>query len=131
MSKLNDDVIFLILKELSNDRKLLYSCLLVNRTWCEKAVPILWNKPYCLKYNAKKILFNVILLHLSEESRKILKTKEIDFFVETHQKPLFNYINFWRHLNLCHLESMIENNVERPKISTVKNEIMKSLPIYM
>ncbi|RGB25485.1 hypothetical protein C1646_771652 [Rhizophagus diaphanus] len=35
MSKLNEDVIFLILKELQNDPSSLYSCLLINRTWCE------------------------------------------------------------------------------------------------
>jgi hypothetical protein len=62
MSKLNEDVIFLILKELSGDRKSLYSCLLINRTWCEIAVLILWNNPYCRTDDAMKILFNVILL---------------------------------------------------------------------
>ena len=45
MSKLNKDVVFLILKELQNDGKSLYSSLLVNRIWCEAALPVLWNDP--------------------------------------------------------------------------------------
>src|SRR5438046_2368272 len=67
---LNKDVLFLIFEELKNDKKSLYSCLLVNRTWCTTAVPILWKNPseqYFITNNSKNILFNVILLHLSEE----------------------------------------------------------------
>jgi hypothetical protein len=127
MSKLNNDIIFLILKEFSNDLNLLNSCLLVNKTWCEIAVPILWNDPFCRTVRAKKRLLRVILLHLSEESREYLKTQEIDLFVEIHQQPLFNYINFWRHLNLRNLEDIINHieNVEMSKISIVMNETMK------
>src|SRR5688572_16188446 len=111
MSKLNEDVLFLILEELQDDRKSLYSCLLVNRTWCETAVPILWKNPgqcYPFSTDAKNLaLFNIILLHLSEESRDILKNKEIHLFTEPYRRPLFNYIIFWRHLNLHLLNSMM------------------------
>src|SRR5204862_1714539 len=103
MSKLNKDVLFLILVELQNDRKSLYSCLLVNRTWCETTVPILWKIPgqYYPTEKAMNILFNVIILHLSEESRNILKNQGIDFFTtRKYQRPLFNYICYWRYLNL-------------------------------
>src|ERR1041385_1352461 len=107
MSKLNRDVLFLILEGLSNDRKSLHSCLLVNRTWCEATIPILWNNPlkFCQTKDAKNILLNVILLHLSEELRDTLKNKEIDL-LESYQRPLFNYINYWRHLNLRILKRM-------------------------
>src|SRR5205809_5154054 len=98
MPEPNKDVLFLILVELQNDRKSLYSCLLVNRTWCETTVPILWKNPLkiCPTYNKRK-LFKVILLHLPEESRE---NQELDLFIELHQRPLFNYISFWRYLNL-------------------------------
>ena len=73
MLKLNKDVLLLILEELQDDNKSLYSCLLVNRTWCETTVSILWKIPgrIHLTGKAESILFNVILLHLSEESREI------------------------------------------------------------
>src|SRR5437762_9647209 len=106
MSKLNKDILFLIFVELQNDTKSLYSCLLVNKTWCETTVPILWKNP--LKFcptGKKRILFDIILLHLPKESRSILKNHGIDLFTELHQRPLFNYISFWRHLNLSILDN--------------------------
>src|SRR6266542_913572 len=70
MLELVEDVLFLILDELQGDRKSLYSCILVNRTWCKITVPILWNNPgrNYLTDNAMNKLFNVIILHLSKES---------------------------------------------------------------
>src|SRR5204863_3549286 len=122
--------LFLIFEELKNDEKFLYSCLLVNRTWCITAVPILWRDPdqcYLLSDNSKNILFNVILLHLSEESRDILKNQGInDIITETYQRPLFNYINFWKYLNLSFIESMIfSKNFENSKVSIIRSEILK------
>ena len=106
---LNKDVLFLIFEELKNDKKSLYSCLLVNRTWCITAVSILWKNPGYIHITTKEeILFNVILLHLSEESRDILKSQGINNLItETYQCPLFNYINFWKYLNLQVLERII------------------------
>ncbi|PKY18354.1 hypothetical protein RhiirB3_431149 [Rhizophagus irregularis] len=112
MLKLNRDIIFLILKELQNDHKSFYSCLLVNRTWCEMAVPILWRDPAkifgcCLNIKPFKNIFNVILSHLSEESRDYLKIQGIDVFKEIYHQPLFNYISFWKCLDLCFLDYMV------------------------
>src|SRR6266536_2723882 len=109
MSKLNKDLLFLISENLQDDRISLYSCILINRTWFEATVPILWKIPgrTPLTNKANNILFNVILLHLSEESRNILKNQGIDLFTETTKKPLFNYISLWRYLNLQLLENMI------------------------
>src|SRR3954452_20451456 len=89
MSKLNKDVLLLIFEGLQNDRFSIYSCLLVNRTWCDTAVPILWKNPgrFCATGDKKNLLFDVILLHLSEESRDILKNQEIDLFKGPHQQP--------------------------------------------
>src|SRR2546423_14383267 len=116
MLSINEDVLFLIIKELRNDRKSLHSCLLIDRTWCEATIPILWKNPwkFCRIDSAKSILlFNVILLHLSEESRENLKKQKIDLFLAvTHQRPLFNYISFWRYLNLYLLERMIMKRLE-------------------
>ena len=126
MSKLNKDVLHLILVELQNDRKSLYSCLLVNRTWCKTAVLILWKNPLILcPTRNKRILFDVILLHLPEESRDILKNHGIDLFTELHQRPLFNYISFWKHLNLSILDSMIIS--VKSKTSIIRSEILKLL----
>src|SRR4051794_7651010 len=107
MLKLDEDVLYLILKEFQNDRKSLYSCLMVNRAWCKTTIPILWINPHPTDSAKITMLFNIILSHLSEESREILKNKEIFLLTEINQRPLFDYISFWRHLNLYILESMI------------------------
>src|SRR6266480_7472818 len=127
MPKLNKDIIFLILEELQNDRKSLYSCLMVNRTWCETTVPILWKNPlkFCPTKDKRK-LFNVMLLYLSEKSRDILRNQEIDIFTELHQRPLFNYISLWRYLNLSILDNMIISAV-KSKAPFIRSEILKLL----
>src|SRR2546430_1916226 len=102
MWSLNNDVLFLIFKELKDDKKSLYSCLLVNRTWCITAVPILWKNPetYDELLSMNK-LFNVILLNLSEDSRDILKNLGINNpLTEKYKPPLFNYTNFLKYLDL-------------------------------
>ncbi|GBB88580.1 hypothetical protein RclHR1_15110003 [Rhizophagus clarus] len=137
LKQLNDDIIFLILKELKDDNKTIYSCLFVNRIWCKMTVPILWNDPvkqfrtYPSK-NVYIILFNVLFLHLSEKSRNNLKNQGIDLFIEAYQKPLFNYISYWKHLNLYFLESMMMNvdkNIEKSKTSIVRNELLNLFDI--
>ena len=109
MLRLNKDVLFLVIEDLQNDRKSLHSCLLVDRTWCEITIPILWKNPwkFCSIDSAESILlFNVILSHLSEESKENLKQK-IDLSAVAHQQPLFNYISFCRYLNLYILGGQI------------------------
>ncbi|RGB41685.1 hypothetical protein C1646_810535 [Rhizophagus diaphanus] len=134
MTKLYEDVLILILEELQYDKKTLYSCLLVNRTWCEKTVSILWK--FLGQYhtnsadniNSLNTLFNVIIKHLSKESKDFLKNRGIELFKETDQKkPLFNYINFLKCLDLQLLERMLTciKNVEDYKISIIRNEILK------
>ena len=99
MSRLNEDVLFLMIGEFQNDIKSLHSCLLVNRTWCKATIPVLWKNPYKFRLTneATNMLLNVILLHLPEESKDILKKNQvINLFVESSQQPSFNYISFWR-----------------------------------
>src|SRR6266516_1455151 len=107
MSKLNGDVLYLIFEELQDDKETLYSCISINKTWCETIIPILWRNPwkYYLKGKKKKSLLNVIISHLQDELKKnlkkSLKNKKIDFFTNSYQRSLlFDYISFCKHLNL-------------------------------
>src|SRR4051812_42207151 len=94
MSKLNNDVLSLILKELQNNSGPLYSCLLVNRTWCEITVPMLWKDPWIyLECKKKQIQFNVIISHLSNEAKENLRIQGLNL-PGIQQKPFFNYISF-------------------------------------
>ncbi|GES74754.1 hypothetical protein GLOIN_2v1881634 [Rhizophagus clarus] len=98
MSELNRDVLYLIFEQLQDNKKILYSCLLVSKTWCETIIPILWKNPWeCL--NKKKVK---LLLSLS-----------------------FNYISYCRHLNLDEILRIINENInEESIILNVQNEIL-------
>src|SRR5438094_5794505 len=124
MFKLNRDVLYLILKELQNDKKTLFSCLTVNKTYCEIIIPIIWKDPW--KYlKGKKLLLNVIISHLSDESRDNLKSQGVDFLINPYQRPLFNYISFCRHLNLDKLNEIFNTieHLDEFSIINVKKEI--------
>ncbi|PKY61628.1 hypothetical protein RhiirA4_486853 [Rhizophagus irregularis] len=128
MSKLNKDILYLIFEELQDDTKTLYSSLSVNKTWCELIVPILWRNPWKFLTNRSEILlFNVIISHLSDESKNNLMIQDNDLFKILLQKPLFNYISFCRHLNLNSIDLIIyfiERNYSKSNISVIKNEIL-------
>jgi hypothetical protein len=127
MLHLNRDVFLLIFEELKNDRNSLFSCLFVDRNWCEMVVPILWRNPWTRQEGQKYItLFNVILSHLSEESRHNLNNQGINLITETYQRPLFNYIYFWKYLEISFLESIISSKqVEKSEKFIIKSEIFK------
>src|SRR3954454_16146924 len=107
MLKLNKDVLYLILQELREDKKTLHSCLLISKTWCEIIIPILWEDPWKhLKKEKKKLFLNVIISHLSDNSRNYF-CQDTDFLTNSYKRPLFNYISFCRYLNLSDIEGII------------------------
>jgi hypothetical protein len=109
MSRLNRDVLYLIFEELKDDKMTLFSYLLVNRTWCEMIIPILWKDPWkFLKFEREKSLFNVIVSHLSDESRNNLRK----FLTNSHKKPLFDYISFCKTLDLYRIKKIIDTSID-------------------
>ncbi|GBB96298.1 hypothetical protein RclHR1_02720013 [Rhizophagus clarus] len=126
MSKLNKDILYLIFEKLQNDKKALPSCMLINKTWCEIIIPILWKNPWkFLKRNKEKILLNVIISHLSEKSKNKIRIKCNDNLINSAQNPLFNYISFCKHLNLNVIQKLIYTIKERSKLQIIRKEIFK------
>src|SRR5438034_4068147 len=125
MSKLNRDVLYFIFESFQDDKKTLHTCLLINKTWCEIIVPILWRNPWkFLKKEKEKMLFNIIISHLSDELKNNLKiqSNNNNILINSYKRPLFNYIRFCRHLNLKYLDDMNDTIKEEFKIS-IENEI--------
>ncbi|RIA95089.1 hypothetical protein C1645_817207 [Glomus cerebriforme] len=123
MLKLNKDVLYLIFEELIDDKKILCSCLLVNKDWCKMVIPILWRDPWkSLTKEKEKLLLNVVVSHLSDESRKrLIKRKLLSSLY--YQKPLFDYISFCRHLNLIVIQKIINSNYKKSKLLIIQKEI--------
>jgi hypothetical protein len=116
MAKLVADVLLLIFVELQEDPASLYSCILVNKTWCPIALPILWRDlSYTQKnpitYNKKvslKKLFNTLTNFLSSESL-LLKNGVTKL---PSKRPLFNYMSYLNHISSTFINDMIQTLVE-------------------
>ncbi|RIA82753.1 hypothetical protein C1645_834883 [Glomus cerebriforme] len=109
MSKLNKDILFLLFEELQSDSKSLFSCLLVNRLWCETAIPILWKNPwnYDINYKNKSYLFAIIAFYLPISIKEFLMRQGINFPPILYQSLLFNYLSFCRGINVTIINSII------------------------
>ncbi|RIA82240.1 hypothetical protein C1645_513276 [Glomus cerebriforme] len=124
--KLNEDILYLIFKTFQDHKPTLYSCLLVNKTWCEIIIPILWRDPWKNLDRSRKdvSLLSVIVSYFSKELRNNLR-QNIIFLKNSYQRPLFNYINFCKHLNFNEIERILLNIINAKfKISLIKNEII-------
>ncbi|CAB4414815.1 unnamed protein product [Rhizophagus irregularis] len=132
MSNLNVDILFLIFEELQYDsstrniRNTLYSCLLVNKTWCSVIIPILWKNPWSDNTSNK----NVIISHLSNEAKENLSNqiKNGKNASTILQRPLYNYVSFCKYLDFYYLDKLLfhyTRNIERSKKSFIADEILK------
>ncbi|GBB88268.1 hypothetical protein RclHR1_14800003 [Rhizophagus clarus] len=126
MSKLKD-ILLIIFEELEDDQRSLFSCLLVNKLWCESAVIFLWRNPwrYYLGFCQEKFLYNTILLFLSDETKEFLKLKGIEIPPSSQNPPLFDYLSFCRHLNVVKINSIIHLSDYKKYI--VEQEVYKLL----
>ncbi|EXX72960.1 uncharacterized protein OCT59_012785 [Rhizophagus irregularis] len=102
MSKLNKDILYLIFEEFQNDSKSLFSCLMVNRIWCETVIPILWRNPWCydINYFSKNYLLAIITSYLSDDIKEYLTKQEIQLPLISYQPLLFDYLSFCRSINV-------------------------------
>src|SRR5438067_4542899 len=97
MSKLDKDILFLIFEELQDDSKSLFSCLMVNRIWCETVIPILWRNPWCydINYSNKSYLFTIIISsYLFDDTKEFLTRQGIQLPSILYQSLLFDYLSF-------------------------------------
>ncbi|GET66158.1 hypothetical protein GLOIN_2v1880335 [Rhizophagus irregularis DAOM 181602=DAOM 197198] len=108
---LNQDCLTLIIEKLYESKhNSLFSCLLVNRIWCRIVIPIIWKDPWFILskinneeifFKNSKLLLNIILLHLSKESRNYLENQGINLFKKLNfQKNtlLFDYLTFSKYI---------------------------------
>src|ERR1051325_1116774 len=101
MFQLNDDCLNEIFEHLKDDEEDLYSCLLVNRRWCEFFVKILWRKVWN---------YDTLIACLPTESKKILYKNGIS--ITTIKPPMFNYAAFCTVLSDIHLRCGIKRFLE-------------------
>src|SRR3954447_4694822 len=101
MSKLNKDILLLIFEELQDDSVSLFSCLMVNRIWCETVIPVLWRNPwrYCINYH-KSCLFGIFISCLPNDIKEFLTSVGIQLPPISYQSRLFDYFSFCKSINV-------------------------------
>ncbi|GBC06391.1 hypothetical protein RclHR1_00680035 [Rhizophagus clarus] len=110
MSKLNKDILALIFEELQKDSKSLFSCLMVNRLWCETVIPILWRNPWCyagVDYSNKNYLFFIISCYLFNDIKEFITEQRIQLPSSSNQSLLFDYLSFCRSIDINTINSII------------------------
>src|SRR5436305_6710442 len=112
MSQLPADCLNEIFEYLKGEKKALYSCLLVNRLWCEISVRILWSSVWN---------YDTLIACLPNESKEILYKNGIIPSTSTSKPALFNYVAFIKNLEI---DKVIENIYYKPPILNNKKCIL-------
>jgi len=116
-----------IIEHLEQDTISLGSCLLVNRSWCEVAVRILWkhvwNVEYkkCQEYVPLPIL-RILTSCLSNESKGFLCENRISIPAPTFKSLQFNYISFIKTLLFYEIDCIVEDALITLQINLPNNK---------
>ncbi|CAB5189569.1 hypothetical protein RhiirA5_422267 [Rhizophagus irregularis] len=101
-SELNYDCLQNIFKifEYNNDQDILFKCILVNRSWCESAIPYLWKDPFSIvrkRENSRKLLTTIIsMFPFDKIIEEKLKLYEYELIHLNYKQSFYNYLNFCR-----------------------------------
>ncbi|CAJ0888285.1 17574_t:CDS:2 [Entrophospora sp. SA101] len=115
--KLTGDCLRIVLKELEEDKDTLYSCLLVNKLWCELTVEVLWSQPFRItRSSPSSKLIEIYMRFLSAEQIQKIKQEtgtllineeeyndDYDYFGATVFLPMFDYPIFLKNLSYLDL----------------------------
>ncbi|CAG8735119.1 755_t:CDS:2, partial [Ambispora leptoticha] len=156
MSKLVPDVLLEIFRYLINKRnnvssnhgKDLFHCLLVNRTWCNVAVPLLWSDPFTetsrFVTNVDNMIFSTLISCLPTTKMQELENDGIHIKKIKYEFAAFQYTRFLRSLNFSKLlgitkecvtkqSNIINNNmiititIDNLDVITSMNKIIRAL----
>ncbi|PKY48776.1 hypothetical protein RhiirA4_464465 [Rhizophagus irregularis] len=132
MASLVRDVLLLIFTEL-NDLDSLHSCSLVNKNWCQVAVPLLWKSfsdtyenPYNYKRESRKKFYNVIAHFLPNNPKDLLPQNNILLPLNKFPKePMFKYMDFLTSLSTVWIEDMAKLLINDEVGSKYKERILE------
>ncbi|GBB95539.1 hypothetical protein RclHR1_25580002 [Rhizophagus clarus] len=132
MVQLVPDVLLLIFAELQNYPSSLYSCILVNSSWCCVAVPILWkfisygyDAPSDHKLESREKLYNVIAHFLPNGPKDPLSKNNISLPLNKFpRKPMFEYMKYFTRIHPGWIRDMIQLSINEG--STHKKNVLES-----
>ncbi|CAI2178657.1 9819_t:CDS:2 [Funneliformis geosporum] len=89
--------------------KSLYHCVLVNRNWCQNAIPVLWANPFRFLTEDRKAITEVILMYMAclDENKKKELFLGAKIPKEVAKTPMFNYPSYLKILDYWELVNSI------------------------
>ncbi|GBB91899.1 hypothetical protein RclHR1_19320003 [Rhizophagus clarus] len=102
------------------DINTLYSCLLINRAWCEHIIPLLWKNPFnIIKKNPRKLV-SIYFNFCDEQTKSIIR-------IVNHNKTLIKYPSYLQKVSFMKiydatLDLVLFNN------NKAENEKIQSFP---
>src|SRR5436190_23320001 len=97
-----------------DDTKTLFSVLMVNRSWCENGVFILWKNPFNFKSSENRSFpFKIILTLLSYNDEEPIKSLKSSSTIPILKSTTFNYPSFIKIINLTIMCQMINSFAEK------------------
>ncbi|CAG8691607.1 15734_t:CDS:2, partial [Acaulospora colombiana] len=106
-ARLPADCLYDIFNLLKDDIKSLHSCILVNRLWCEIAIPYLWAHPFAQSTPPPASLINIFIACLSDADRHELIENGIRIPSQYRKAPTFNYASFIPNLSMERLYTTV------------------------
>src|SRR5436190_19713632 len=103
---LTNDCLIEIFRDFKDDPRTLHSCALVNKNFCELAIPLLWHNPFAFTrkiYNKALLIRTYLCLSIVDDSTKPrLKIHNLP-------KPFFEYHKFLRGFELSSFQLGLKN----------------------
>ncbi|EXX62250.1 hypothetical protein RhiirA1_539860 [Rhizophagus irregularis] len=124
-SKILPELLDEILQYFHQDYKTLYSCILVNRLWCNLAIPLLWENPFSIEFPKNYHFIEIYLYNLNDDD----KTKLIQYGMNKDLFPLntlFKYPSFIKHLDINKISKSIEYWEVTIRTSETNNNLQNS-----
>ncbi|CAG8496764.1 13871_t:CDS:1 [Acaulospora colombiana] len=123
------DVLSEIFENLWDENVTLFNCLLVNHSWCEVVVPILWRNPLKDLYKKNRNELSIMMQHgynqilhtkknlsyllrtllqcLSSESKDLLFKNGYELSDEVFRQPRFDYASYCRYISTADVSVLI------------------------
>ncbi|CAI2165398.1 16007_t:CDS:1 [Funneliformis geosporum] len=126
-SKLTYDCLEEICKHLKNDKASLFSCVLLNRSWCKMAIPVLWSRPFeNPMYGNNLNIFWIYISCLSMNDKQRLENKGIRLS-NPSQRPLFDYPKYLRGFDCLNFQIALNQWVGKTGLHFNSNNLMDKL----
>ncbi|GES96729.1 hypothetical protein GLOIN_2v1686777 [Rhizophagus clarus] len=126
----------LILDYLKDKKEILFSCLLVNRLFCQHVIPYLWSSPFDLETNPDKhkLILRTYISCLCEEEQQQLINFQIEHEILSTPR---DYPKYLKKFSNQHIQDAVEKftstegKVEQTDMTNTKHKISKLLCKFM